>query len=903
MNATVRSATVRVALAVYHTVASVLPRDFRHGYAHELDDTFERLAVDARARGRFAVVAVTLRSLVDLMTRAPREHRAAARRVETRRTPLWVGAGQDLRYGLRRLIRRPAFSLGALVTLGLGIGAVTAVFTLVHGVVLNPLPYPESDRIVRIDHGAAGMGIDRGLGVTFGFYRFYAEHLHTTQAMAMYQSEDLTLTGTGDPVRLNGARVTPSLESVLETAPLRGRWFTPDEAAGNGARVVVLSARLWRDRFGGDAGVLDRTVELEGRLYTVVGIMPASWAFPSPKALFWTPLPVPATGIGGWNFQAVARLAPDVGPDDLAREIRSLFPLLRQTTDDPARVRSYLDEARVTPRILPLKDDLVGDIRSTLWILLGTVGVVLIIAIANVANLFLVRSEDTQRETAVRAALGASRGRLVRGFLGEGLLLATAAGGLGVGAAVAAVGLLRARAPIDIPRLAEVHVGAADIGAAGIVAAVAALAVGLAGVFRRSRDLSGPLKEGGQRTTAGRRSLKVRETLVVIQVALALVLLIGSGLLVRTFGALRSVDPGFRQRQALTFTAGIPGSRYPNRAAQIDFQNRLLDRLRVLPGVTSAAAVGQCLPLSGNLCWGDTLEADGEPTPEGQVPPVTGVRVTSAGYFETMGIPIRGRTFTRADETSGQAPVVLSEAAARGYFPDRDALGGRIRFSSDSPWLTIVGIAGNVRARIESDDLERLIYLPLRSDLDSGPPPATMAFVVASGVPPASLAATVRRAVAELDPAVPLAGVQSLADLIAKAIAPTAFALALIGVAAGIALVLGVVGVYAVVAYAVSRRRNEFGLRLALGARPGDIQRLVMGGGGRLVLVGVALGLVGALLLTHLMTGLLFGVSRTDPASYTGITALLLAAAALALYLPARQASRVDPTDALRSGT
>ena len=680
-----------------------------------------------------------------------------------------------------------------------------------------------------------------------------------------------------------------------------GRWFTATEGRPGAAPVVILSHRLWRERFHSNAAIVGTSVVLEGIPRTVIGVMPASFTFPSADAAFWTPHAPAPTGLGGWNEQAVARLAAGATSGAVAREMTSLFPLLRKTTDDPGRVKSYLDEARISPRIVPLKDEMVGNIRSTLWILLGTVGFVLLIAVANVASLFLVRAEEARRDIAVRTALGASRSRLIRGFLAESLLLALTAGALGVGLAAAAVRLLRLRAPVDIPRLNEVRLDPTVVAVALGITLLAALLLGLIAALRRQDNLTEALKEGSHRTTAGRGLLRGRNVLVAVQVALAMVLLIGAGLLFRTFGALRSVDPGFSQRQALTFIVGLPTSRYGTREAQAAFHERLLDRLRALPGVTSVSAIAACLPLSNGLCWGQTLEAQGYPTPAGQVPPVTGTRLAALDYFRTMGIPVRGRVFDAADQTQGAPAVILSRATAQAYFHGEDALGQHVRFGANEPWHVVVGIAGNVRARIQNDDFERLIYLPMQAVTSAGPPVGTMTYIVATSITPTSLTGTVRRTLAALDPDLPLAEVQPLQGLVDHATAPAAFALVLIGLAATMALLLGAVGVYAVVAYAVSRRTAEIGLRLALGAQASDVLRLVFAQGGAVVLAGVVLGLGGAVALTQLMRGMLFGVSATDPLSYVALTGLMLLVAALAVYLPARRASRVDPTEALRS--
>lgn len=894
---------VRLAAWLYGRFVVMLPRTFRARYKEELCACFAAIATDARARrGRLAVVGVTVRAILDLWTRAPKEHLAAARAGVLGAGGGWAGAWREVRHAARRLARRPAFTVSSIVTLALGIAAATSVFSLVYSVVLSPLPYPDPDRIVEVDHGAKGLGISHGLGVAYGFYRFYAGRVHTAQSMAMYDGSDYTLTGAGEPVRLRGIRATPSLDDVLRVRPLLGRWLASSDAAPGAAAVVVLSYRLWRDRFAGDRAVVGRAIRLEGEPYVVVGVMPASFAFPDARARFWIPRAVPPSGIGGWNERAVARLAPGVTPASFQAELASLLPVLREHNDDPARVNEYLDEAGIEPRIVRLKDDVVGDVRATLWILLGTVGFVLLIAVANVANLFLVRAEEAQREIAVRTALGANRSRLVWGSMSESLLLAAAAGALGVAVAGVGVGVLKQRAPVSIPRLGTVGLDPVVLGVALAVCLAAAVLLGMVPLLRRRRDPGTALREAS-RSTASRGRLRARSILVATQVALALILLIGSGLLVRTFRELRAVDPGFSTRRALTFEIGLPPTRYPTQDDERRFHDALLTRLAALPGVQSAGAVGQCLPLSDNMCWGDTLEAEDRPTPQGQVPPVTGARVVSGDYFRTMGIGVRGRPFAASDET-GPPVAILSEAAAEAYFPDDDAIGRRVRFGKDLPWHTVVGVARNVRGRLASHDFERVIYLPVSAAEEAGPPPSHLIYVLrtALAVPPTSLAPAVRRTVAGMDPAIPVADMRTLAAVMAQATAPTAFALALIGLAALMALLLGAVGVYAVVAYSVSRRTSEIGVRMALGANARDVRRMVLRQGGVVVLAGVALGLAGAVALTRLMTGMLFGVSPLDPLSYILLTAVMLAGAGLALYLPARRASRVDPMAALGDG-
>lgn len=898
------SVVVRLALRFYGLALRLLPGSFREAYGDELWSCFERMVQETGTkRGPIAVVEVTFRSILDVLGTALRQHRAARRAGMWTGRSVWAGTGQDVRHGIRRLVRQPSFTITSVLTLGLGIAAAASVFSLVHGVVLSPLRYPEADRIVAVDHAAPGIGVERDLGITYGFYRYYAAHARSTEALAMYSHIEQTLTGRGEPVRLRGVVATPSLSAVLRVNPLLGRWFTAADAVPGAALTVVLSHGLWQERFGGDVGVIGQSVELGGVQREVVGVMPPTYAFPSAQQAFWIPRVVPETGVGGWNERAIALLRPGTGPAALQRELAALFPGMRESTDDPATLSAYLDDARVTPLVVPLKENIVGEVRATLWILLGTVGFVLLIAVANVGNLFLVRSEESQRETAVRSALGAGRGRIVRAFMVETLLISLCAGMVGVTAASAGIRILRARAPINVPRLDEVTLNPVVLLVMLLTTIAAAAVLGLIPVLRGRTDPGAVLAEGGRRSTAGRARQRGRHTLMATQVALALVLLIASGLLFRTFRELRGVDLGFSERQALTFEIGLPSARYTSRAQTKAFQDRLAERLAGLAGVRAAGTVGQCLPLAGYMCWGDVLEAEGHPTPPGSVPPVTGARVANADYFRAIGIPVRGRVFTPADAAGRATVAVLSRSAAEAYFPGEDPIGRRIRFGGSEAWHTVVGVAEDVRGKVETnepDNLLRVIYLPMLPEAESGPGPEHVTYVLSAAVPPTTLIPAVRQVVSELDETIPLARVRTLQQVIDEATAPTAFALTMIGLAAAIALLLGAVGVYAVLAYAVSCRTAEIGVRMALGARTTDVRDMVLRQGGRVVVAGVLIGLVVAAGLTRLMQGILYGISATDPASYASLTLFMLLIAGLALWLPARRASRVDPMEALR---
>ena len=906
---TAPSRSVCTALAIYRTALRALPRDFRDRYSSELESVFRDIATDARARGVVAVANVTFRSLLDLASGGPGLHARAAHGQVTAPGGMWMNTWYDVRYAARRLRRRPGFTAVSAITLALGVAATTSVFTLIHGVILNPLPYPEPDRIVQVDHGGRGVGIDQGLGVTVGFYRFYRDHVRSADAMAMYWFEEQTLTGAGDPVQLDATRATPSLESVLRVPAMVGRWFSESDGKEGAAPTVVLSAALWRERFASEPSIVGRAIQLNGTPVVVIGVMPSTFAFPNANVRLWLPAEVPTTHIGGWGMYAVARLETSATTASFEQELTALLPRLREDPVDPAKVASYLDDAKVFPRIVPLKDALIGDVRLTLWVLMGTVGFVLLIAVANVTNLFLVRAEEGHRDVIVRAALGAGRVRLVRAALAESMLLSVAAGALGVGLAAIAVRILRRHAPVNIPRLHEIGLQPEVIAIAVGITLLVGLLLGLIPALARSADMGSALKEGAGRSTTSRGRLFGRNALVVTQVALALVLLIGSGLLLRTYAAMRAVPLGFSERNALVFETGLPSSRYASRADAKSFQDRLSEKLVALPGVTSAGAVGQCLPLIGYMCYGEVLEVEGRPNVEGKVPPVTGVRIATTEYFRTIGIAVRGRAFTAGDETGETSVVVLSAAAARAYFGDEDPIGKRVRFArgmrdageATGGWSTVVGVAADVRVRIQTDDFQRIIYFPILPQAVEGPSAHRMSWVLSTALPPNSLIPAVRAALDDLDPGMPLAQLRTLEDVISEATAPAAFSLTLVALAASIALLLGAVGVYAVIAYAVSRRTAEIGVRLALGARAADVRWMVLRQGGSVVLAGIAIGLVGAVLLTRTLRAMLFGVSPTDVPSYAVLTMVMLLVALAALSLPARRASKVDPIEALRS--
>lgn len=897
------SRIVRLAVACYDRALTILPASFLSRHRRELRSCFGALAREARGRGRFAVAGVLLRSLLDLVLRAPREHRIARRgraalRGASRAATFGSGLGLDLRHALRRVRRQPAFTATTVLTLGLAMAAAITVLSLVHGVVLRPLPYPDSERLVVVDHAAPGLDVDDGLGMARGLWAHYRDGARTLEEIAIYRFTEPTWTGDGEPVRLRGVSTTPSLGAVLGVTPQLGRWLPDEDGERTGTGAVVLAHGLWQRRFGGSRAVLGSVLHLDGRPHEVVGVMPADFAFPDREVEVWLPWTVDTATLGGFNSKGVARLRAGSSQSAAATELRGLLPSLRDAY--PGRtVEAYLDEARIVPLVVPLLERMVGGIRRTLWALWGAAGFLLLVAVANVTNLFLARTEEGARAIALREALGASRGRLYRGLVAETVLLAGTAGALALALAVLALRALRAGSPVPIPRLETVGVDpvvvAWSVGGGGLVAAVLAALPLLAG----RRGLPARL-EGARGNISTHSGLGLRRILVVLQMAAALVLLVGSGLLLRTYHNLRAVEPGFDTRSALAFEIGLPRARYPHRADAVRFHARLHRELATLPGVEDAAAVGQCLPLTGP-CWGDVLLAEGRPVPESTSPPVAFFRTVTPGYHRTLGTPIlRGRGLRAGDGADGGLRVaVVSAETARRLFPGRNPVGGRISTSAEGPWVEVVGVAADVKEDTLADEPHLVVYLPLTEGESPGPPPHKLHHVLRTSVVPTSLVPAVRRVVHELDPLIPVADLQTLEELVAEETAPAAFVSLLIGLAAALTSLLGIVGLYAVVAWSVSRRRREIGVRMALGARPGDVRWLVLGHGGRLVASGLALGLLGAGLATRVLRGLLYGVDPVDPVTFGAVALVLSAVAAAALVLPARRAARVDPSRVL----
>ncbi|HJR59240.1 MAG TPA: ABC transporter permease [Vicinamibacterales bacterium] len=802
--------------------------------------------------------------------------------------------GHDIRYAFRRLIKSPAFTVVALLTLALGIGANTAIFSVVNAVLLQPLPYKDPHQIVGLYHLSEGRRAPLS-GPNFTDVR----KLNTTlRDAAAYTRSRTILTGRGEPVRLDGAEVSASLFDLLGVAAHLGRTFRADENEPGKTHVAILSYALWQQRFGGDPAAVGKRLTLDGVAHEIVGVMPDRFSFPAARAI-WTPLEysenLTTTQRGAWYLQAVGRTRPGVSVEQVRAEIETIGRQLAKQYPDS---NEGVDISAVS-----LHEAMVGDLRTAFWILLGAVGFVLLIACVNVANLLLARAASRESEIAVRAALGAGRWRLIRQLLTESLILSLVGGALGLLLAVWGVEALIALEPQGVPRLGEVRVDVEVIGFTMGLALITGLLFGAVPAFQSTRSgISTTLKEGARGALTTRGGARMRTTLVVAEVALAVTLLAGAGLLIRSFSRLASVDPGFRVQEALTFEVSLPDARYTEEAQQVAFFDALLPRLEAIPGVEAAAAV-LSLPLSGSSIV-LTFEVAGRPPVPPSQQPAMQVRVATPQYFQTIGIPLRKGRFFSEDDRSNTPPVVLiTEAAAKQYFRNEDPLGKKITLGwgrgPNRPRAggEVVGVIGDIKdAGLDEPDPPQ-IYLAYRQWPVQG-----MSLVLKTAVPAGSVAEPARRAVYSLDGNLPVANVRTLEELVARSISQPRFYMTLLAVFAGVALTLAAIGIFGVLSYAVAQRTREIGIRMALGARQRAVLGLIVREAMVMASGGVLIGVVAAFLLTEwLVAQLLFDTSPHDPATFVAVAGLLAVVSLAAAYVPARRAARVDPIVALRA--
>jgi predicted permease len=810
-----------------------------------------------------------------------------------RRTNMFADLWQDLRYGARMLAKTPSFTAVAVVALALGIGANSAIFSVVNTVLLRPLPFKDPDRLVMVfeDNSRHGYPQDTPAPANYVDWR---DQNKVFEGMAAIADLSFNLTGMGEPERLDGRRVSASLFPMLGVEPQLGRWFSPEEDQPGENHVVILSHALWQRRFGSDAGVIGKTVTMSGNSLSVVGVMPPSFQFPSREDQFWIPIAFTQREAGrrGSHFlNVVARLKSGVTLDEARAEMSAIAGRLQQQY--PA------ENTDLGVAIVPLHEQLVGNIKPALLVLLGAVGFVLLVACANVANLLLARAAVRQKEIATRVALGASRLRLIRQFLTESVLLAAVGGMMGLLLSVWGVRLLKAFIPPNISQAKDIAVDVKVLVFTLLVSLLTGVVFGLAPAMQATKfNLNETLKEGGRDSAAGSRGNRIRGVLVVSEVALSLVLLIGAGLLINSFLRLRHVDPGFHTDHLLTMSVAIPAQKYPDEARRSAFYTEMIRRVEALPGVKSAAVTSQ-IPL---IKQGDSVGIiiEGQPEPPPGQENIVATRIVSPRYFQTMGIRLlRGRAFGDQDKVDSPAVAVVSDAMARRYWPGEDPTGKRLcpgKPESPDDWVTVVGVAGDVRQYGLDMELKPQIYLTYQQAQFFSP----RHLVVGTSVEPQSLAASVRGAVWEIDRDQPVSNISTMEEVLAESIGRQRFSTLLLGVFGVVALLLAAVGIYGVMSYSVAQRTHEIGIRIALGAQKWDVLKLAVGQALKLVTIGVAVGLVASVVLTRVMKSLLFGISSTDPTTFAVISLVLVGAGLLASYLPARRATKVDPMIALR---
>jgi putative ABC transport system permease protein len=804
---------------------------------------------------------------------------------------------QDLRYGVRVLLKSPGFTAVAVIALALGIGANTAIFSVVNSVMLRPLPYENPDRLVMVWEYNRPRGRDRNVISPANFID-WREQNTVFEQMAAFVDFRTNLTGVEDPEELPVQAVTVNTFSMLGASPHLGRTFLPEDEKADGERTIILSQGLWRRRFGADPNIVGNQIALDGQSYTVIGVMPTGFqlfiqqdSFSGKQAEVWMPIRfTPNHRVRrGRSWRAIAQLKPGVTVAQAQEEMSAIAGRLEQQYSD---FNSGWDV-----NIVPLREQIVGGIRQALLVLLGAVGFVLLIACGNVANLLLARAATRQKEMAIRAALGASRLRVVRQLLTESVLLSVLGGGLGLLLALWGVDALLALSPKNLLVVQSVSLDTSVLGFALGVSVLTGVIFGVVPAFIASRsDLNESLKEGGKSAASGERGHRVRSMFVVAEVALALVLLIGSGLMIKSFLRLQAVDAGFRPENLLTARVLLPGSKYGQDPQVIGFFRQAVERLRSSPGVRSASAIA-FLPFAGPGA-GTSFAIVGRPDPPPSERPVTDVRVIEPDYFSTMGIPmLSGRTFNEGEATEARHVVVINEYMASRYFPGEDPIGKQVTINMKATNIPseIIGVVGNVKHAGLDVETRSMAYWP-HPELAY----PFMTLVVRTEADPLLFAGSLQREIRAIDQDQPVADVRTMDAWIADSVSRARFSTLLLGIFAGLALILAAVGIYGVMSYSVTERTHEIGVRMALGARPGDVLRLVVRQGMTLAVLGVGIGLGAAAALTRVMSSLLFGVSVTDPVTFVAIPIVLVGVALAAAAVPARRASRVDPMVALR---
>lgn len=806
---------------------------------------------------------------------------------------------RDMRHTLRRLGRTPGFTAATLVTLALGIGANTAIFSVINGVLLKPLPFPEPDRLIGVWQSAPGVNIP-DLNASLADYLTYREDSRTFADVALWGGRAFTVTEFQDPERVEGFALTSRLLPIIGVNPIIGRHFTEKDCETGSPDVLMISYGYWQRRFGGDRNVIGRRFMADGAKREVIGVLPQRfWFMDLPHDIV---LPIrynrATLRLAGYNFQAVARLRPGVTLPQANADVARMIELeLRKFPPPQGMNIDMMRDAKLGPNLRPLMDDLLGDIGKSLWVIMATIGMVLLIACANVANLLLVRTDGRNQELAIRAALGAGRGRIARDMLVESILLAVIGGILGIGFAVGVLRLVLKLSPVRMPRFETIGVDGTALLFTLAITLAAGLACGAIPVLKYAgRRLSQTVRGGGRGLSAGRERNLTRNGLTAIQVSLALVLLIGSGLMIRTFQSLRDVQPGFRNPETLqTLRVSVPRTAYKTDAELLRLHQAVAERLATVNGVSGVSLVG-ALPMTANRSQDPIAANDREYRPD-QIPPLRRFITAAPGTFSALGAPlIAGREYTWADIHGTRRLVIISENFAREYWGSAQAaIGKQIRSNPNDPWSEIVGVVGDIRHDGVDRPAPTTVYWPLRGN-------TSMAYLVrTSRAGTEGLTDELRQAVWAVNGSMPVTEVRSMKYLYDRSMARTGFTLTLLAISGGMALVLAAVGIYAVVSYNVAQKTREIGIRMALGAQQNSLKLLFVGRGLFWAGIGAAAGLAGAAALSRLMKSLLFGIDPVDPLTYAAVAFGLLVAVAVASYLPARRITLIDPSEALRT--
>ena len=796
---------------------------------------------------------------------------------------------QDLRYGTRMFMNKPGFTVIAVITLALGIGANAAIFSVVNAVLLRPLPFKEPERLMMIRETKLPQFPE--FSVSPGNFLDWKRQNTVFERLVAFQNAPFNLIGAGDPEELRGLRVTEGFLAMLGVQPELGRDFLPEEDQSGRSGVVILSHGLWQRRFGGDPKIINQAITLSGRSYSVIGVMPATFSFGGRETELWRPMGFTgqeSQNHGGHYLSAVGQLKPGATLEQARSEMIAIAGRLAQQYPNA--------NAGWNVKLMPLQEFIVRSIKPALLVLLGAVTFVLLIACANVANLLLARAAGRQKEVAIRTALGAGRARIVRQLLTESALLALAGGAVGLLLAKWGMELLLKLAPQDLPRMSGVSLDGRVLAFTAAVTLLTGVIFGLVPALHASKpNLNETMKDaGGRGSTEGGGRQFVRGSLVVLEVASASLLLVGAGLLIKSFWRLQRVDPGFNPNNALTLSVTLPPRKYPEENQQGAFFQQLLEEVRTLPGVQAAGATNS-MPLGGDYVLGFVIEGR-PPLPPG-AGQSTNYYAVSADYFKAMGIPLlRGRVFTEQDTKNTTRVIVINETMAKRMFPNEDPIGKRIHVTNGpTVFREIVGIVGDVKQYGLDQDTPLQTYEPYTQQ-----PFSFMTLVVRAVSDPANLTPAIRNQVLSIDKEQPISGIRTLEQLVSTSIAEQQFSMLLLGVFASVALALAAVGIYGVLSYAAAQRTHEIGIRMALGARAGEVLKMVIGQGMGPALLGVALGLGAALALTQLIKRLLFGVAAADPMTYAVIALLLTLVALIACWIPARRAAKVDPMVALR---